>query len=162
MSFYSNTTHGSNIVIGGRTQTKSQASSNKSVNKAIRSGGASGITTESRYGGGGNTQKKTDRNCLALDNDTDTLKHKKVSLDVGKLIQRARNDKGWTQKELATRISEKPQVINQYESGKAIPSTQVINKIQRALNLYIVGKKQGQPMNIAKAKKEAEEKAAKG
>lgn len=30
-------------------------------------------------------------------------------------------------------INEKPQVINEYESGKAIPNNQIIMKIERAL-----------------------------
>ena len=38
-----------------------------------------------------------------------------------------------TQKELATKINEKPQVIGEYESGKAVPNGQIIVKIERAL-----------------------------
>ena len=32
---------------------------------------------------------------------------------------------GYTQKELATKINEKPQIINEYEQGKGIPNQQV-------------------------------------
>jgi transcriptional regulator with XRE-family HTH domain len=38
-----------------------------------------------------------------------------------------------TQKALATLMNEKPQVIAEYESGKAIPNPQLIAKIERAL-----------------------------
>jgi len=38
-----------------------------------------------------------------------------------------------TQKDLATKINEKPQVVGEYESGKAVPNPQIIGKIERAL-----------------------------
>lgn len=40
-------------------------------------------------------------------------------------LQQARTQKGMTQKDLATRICEKPSVIADYESGRAIPNPQV-------------------------------------
>ena len=63
--------------------------------------------------------------------------NKKVSLE----IQRARQAKGWTQKELAQRISEKPQVISDYEAGRAQPSQQVLTKLERALGVKLRGLK---------------------
>jgi len=45
----------------------------------------------------------------------------------------ARTAKKMTQKDLATKINEKPQVIGEYENGKAIPNGQIIVKIERAL-----------------------------
>ena len=38
-----------------------------------------------------------------------------------------------TQKEVATAINEKPQVVAEYESGKAIPNPQIISKLERHL-----------------------------
>jgi ribosome-binding protein aMBF1 (putative translation factor) len=38
-----------------------------------------------------------------------------------------------TQKDLGTAINEKPQIVAEYESGKAIPNPQIIAKIERAL-----------------------------
>ena len=61
-------------------------------------------------------------NTTKLANETEELKHDKVSMDVGRLIQKGRQAKGWSQKELATKICEKPQVINEYESSKAVPN----------------------------------------
>ena len=46
---------------------------------------------------------------------------------------KARNAKGLTQKQLAQQLNMQPQVINEYESGKAIPNNAVIAKIERAL-----------------------------
>ena len=37
-----------------------------------------------------------------------------------------------TQKELATAINEKPQIVGEYESGKAVPNPQIISKLERA------------------------------
>ena len=60
-----------------------------------------------------------------LDRETEELKHKSVDKNVGKLIAQGRAAKGYTQKELATKINEKPQIINEYEQGKGIPNQQV-------------------------------------
>lgn len=38
-------------------------------------------------------------------------------------------------------INEKPQVIQEYESGKAIPNQQIIGKLERALGTKLRGKK---------------------
>ena len=67
----------------------------------------------------------TTKNTLKLDLETEELSHSTVSLSVGRLIQKGRQQKGLTQKELATKINEKPQVVNEYEAGKAIPNNQV-------------------------------------
>lgn len=69
-----------------------------------------------------------------------------MSLDVCKIIQQARQAKGLSQKELATKINEKQQVVNEYESGKAIPNNQVMGKLERALGIKLRGKDKGQPL----------------
>lgn len=51
---------------------------------------------------GQNKQHAGDKNTAKLDRETEELHHDTVSLDVGRLIQQARQAKGWTQKELAT------------------------------------------------------------
>jgi putative transcription factor len=65
--------------------------------------------------------------------ETDELKHNKVDKTLSNAIQQARMAKKMTQKDLATAINEKAQVIAEYESGKAIPNGQIIVKIERAL-----------------------------
>ena len=42
-------------------------------------------------------------------------------------------------------INEKPQVINQYESGKAIPNGAIINKMNRALGCQLPSAKGKKP-----------------
>jgi putative transcription factor len=87
-------------------------------------------------------------NTAKLDQETEELHHNTVGLDVGKLMQQGRQQKGLTQKDLATKICEKIQVVNEYESGKAIPNQQVLGKIERALGMKLRGKDKGQPLTF--------------
>ena len=64
---------------------------------------------------------------------TDELKHATVSKDLRLAIQKGRTAKGLTQKQLATQLNMQPAVINEYESGKAVPNNAVIAKIEKAL-----------------------------
>ena len=71
----------------------------------------------------------------------------KVSMAVGQLIQKGRQAKGWSQKELATKICEKPQIVNEYESSKAVnPNQAILGKIERALEIKLRGKDKGAPL----------------
>merc|ERR1711934_62458 len=149
----SNTTADSVTYLSKRPQTKKQATSAGAVNAAMRAGTAVATKT---YNGGGNTQRAGDRNAAKLDAETEDFTIKKVSKSMGKWIAQGRQAKGMKQKDLATKINEKPQVINEYESGKAIPNSQIINKIQKALGIYISGKNQGQPFGFGGKKKTSE------
>ena len=64
-------------------------------------------------------------------------------MSLGKLIQKGRQDKGMTQKELATKICEKPQIVNEYEQGKGIPNNQIMIKIEKAIGIKLRGKDKG-------------------
>jgi len=77
--------------------------------------------------------------------ESDEMKHSKVDKSLSKAIQQARMAKKMTQKDLATAINEKPQVIGEYENGKAIPNGQIISKIERKLGCKLPrpGKKSG-------------------
>ena len=68
-----------------------------------------------------------------LEEATDVGTIAKVDKALSKAIQQARTAKKMSQKELATAINEKPQVLAQYESGKAIPNPQIISKLERKL-----------------------------
>lgn len=123
---------------------KSALKSEQAINRARREGAA--IDTQQKWGGGQNKQHVTTKNTAKLDRETEQLKHDKVSLDLGKLIQQGRQAKGWSQKDLATRCNEKPQVINDYEAGRGIPNQAVIGKIEKALGVKLRGKEQGHQM----------------
>mmetsp|Transcript_6143 Transcript_6143/g.12855 ORF Transcript_6143/g.12855 Transcript_6143/m.12855 type:complete len:178 (-) Transcript_6143:491-1024(-) len=92
------------------------------------------LTTELKFGAGGNKSAHSGAgvNAKKLE-ESDELKHATVDKSLSKAIMQARTAKKLTQKDLATAINEKPQVIAQYESGKAIPNPQVISKIERKL-----------------------------
>jgi putative transcription factor len=88
--------------------------------------------------------------------ESEELKHAKVDKDLSKAIMQARMAKKMTQKDLATKINEKPQVVGEYESGKAIPNGQIIVKMERVL-----GVKLPRPGKKPAAKASAAEGAAK-
>ena len=65
----------------------------------------------------------------------DTFKNKKVDKNFSVKIKNARNSKKMTQKELAQKINVKPAVINDHESGRAIPNPKILNNIKRILGI---------------------------
>lgn len=82
----------------------------------------------------------TDHQRIAkLDREDDVAPPPKVSATVGKIIGQARQAKGMTQKDLAVKINEKPSVIQDYESSKAIPSPQILAKMERNLGVKLRG-----------------------
>lgn len=83
---------------------------------------------------------------LRLDNETEELHHERVPLSVGRAIQQGRQAKEMTQKDLATKICEKPAIIAEYESGKAVPNPQILSKMERALGIKLRGKDIGKPL----------------
>lgn len=48
-------------------------------------------------------------------------------------------DKGFTQKDVAQKINEKPSVLQDYEAGKAIPNPQILGKLERVLGVKLRG-----------------------
>ncbi len=70
----------------------------------------------------------------------------RVSLSVGRAIQQGRMAKGLTQKDLATKINEKPTVINEFESSRALPNPQILGKMERVLGVKLRGKDIGSPL----------------
>lgn len=83
----------------------------------------------------------TSLNTKKLDDDTENLSHDRVPTELKKAIMQARGEKKLTQSQLAHLINEKPQVIQEYESGKAIPNQQILSKLERALGAKLRGKK---------------------
>uniref|UniRef100_T1J792 HTH cro/C1-type domain-containing protein n=1 Tax=Strigamia maritima TaxID=126957 RepID=T1J792_STRMM len=124
----------------------SQMRSQQAINAAQRQGVA--IETTKKFNAATNKQHHTTLNTAKLDRETEELHHDKVTLEVGKMIQQARQAKGWTQKDLATRVNEKPQVINDYEAGRAIPNQQILSKLERTLGMKLRGKEKGNQVNI--------------
>jgi len=80
------------------------------------------------------------RNALKLENETEELTHKTVNTEVKKAIMQGRLAKKLTQAQLAQQINERPQIIQEYESGKAIPNQQILGKLERFLGVKLRGK----------------------
>ena len=72
-----------------------------------------------------------------LEESTEEFKHATIDKTLSKAIATARLAKKMTQKDLATAINERAQVIQEYESGKAIPNSQILNKLDRALGIHL-------------------------
>jgi len=106
------------------------------------------LKTEKRHAAGGNASAHSGGtiNARKLE-ESDETKHAKVDKSLSKALMQARMAKKMTQKELATAINEKPQVIGEYESGKAIPNAQIISKMERKLGCKLPrpGKKPAGP-----------------
>lgn len=71
-------------------------------------------------------------NVRKLDSNTgEETKHKHVQNTFCRALQQARLERKMTQKQLAALINEKPQVINEYESGKAVVNPHIVQKLHR-------------------------------
>ena len=103
----------------------------KAVAAALRAGAA--VSTMRKDSGAG-------RNALKVELDDENLTHKTVSVDVKKAILQGRLAKKLTQAQLAQQINEKPQIVQEYESGKAIPNQQILGKLERVLGVKLRGK----------------------
>nr|CAG4641347.1 EOG090X0ILG [Eulimnadia texana] len=119
------------VVIKKKIPKGTSSKSEAVVNAARRQGVA--VESQLKYGAAKNKHPVTTLNTAKLDQETEELKHDKISLDVGKLIMKGRQDKGLTQKDLATKINEKPQVINDYENGRGFPTRQFLAKLRGVL-----------------------------
>ena len=74
----------------------------------------------------------------AIDSETNELSHNKVGICIGKQIERARNAAGFkTRADLAFRINESVKTITEYETGKAIPDSKVLQKLRNTLKVQI-------------------------
>lgn len=134
-------------VVLRRAKTKAaDLKSTKAVNQALRTGAP--VETVRKAAAG--TNKKASAAAVAaparkLDEMTEPAGLERVGGDVRAAIQKARVAKGWSQAELAKRVNERAQVVQEYESGKAVPVQAVLAKMERALEVKLRGKAVGAP-----------------
>ena len=62
---------------------------------------------------------------------------KELASDFSRLVSVARNKRGWDKRELARKMAEKVNVINNVESGKR-PTDAVIRKLERTLDITLM------------------------
>ncbi|CAI2727228.1 unnamed protein product [Schistosoma spindalis] len=122
--------------------------SNSSFSAAQRRGDH--IETHKRWAAGQNKQRTIEKNTAKLEEDTEDLRNDLVDMDVAKIIMQARQEKNLTQKDLATKINEKQQVISEYEQGRAVKNQAIISKLERALGVKLRGKDKGKPLGSSK------------
>ncbi|KAK6462811.1 multi protein bridging factor 1-domain-containing protein [Scheffersomyces coipomensis] len=135
---------GSKARIGGGGPRETVAKTSSQLNAARRAGAV--IGTEKKYGSTNTRSNPEGQRLTKLDDIDDVVAVKKVDASVGKAIQQARQEKKFTQKDLATKVNEKPNVINDYEAGRAVPSQQLLAKLERALGVKLRGKNIGEPL----------------
>ncbi|KAK8939918.1 Multiprotein-bridging factor 1b [Platanthera guangdongensis] len=129
------------VIIRKKAPNASAKKDEKAVNAARRSGAEIETLKKSNAGTNKAASSGTTLNTRKLDEETENLSHEKVPAELKKNIMQARMDKKLTQSQLAQLINEKPQVIQEYESGKAIPNQQIVGKLERVLGVKLRGKK---------------------
>lgn len=144
-----------NVTVIGKSRAPSArvnvARTNGAINAARRSGNV--LSVDKKYGAGGNKASSPEGQKLAkVDRDNEVAPPSKIDMGVGRAIQKGRQDKGLTQKELASKVNEKPNVINDYEAGRAVPNQVLLGKIERAVGVKLRGKDIGSPLGGPKKK----------
>ena len=94
---------------------------------------------KSKDGGSSNTVKYSDEahRLRKIENNDEVQPIAKVSHNLKLEIQKARTAKKLSQKQLANLINQQESVVKDYESGKAIPDNNVINKLSKALGVKL-------------------------
>eukprot|EP00300_Choanocystis_sp_HF-7_P036479 c5232_g1_i1.p2 GENE.c5232_g1_i1~~c5232_g1_i1.p2 ORF type:complete len:159 (-),score=40.58 c5232_g1_i1:141-566(-) len=88
---------------------------------------------------GGSNTTATGADVRKVDEAEDAHAIARVDVSIARKIQQARAAKGLTQKQLATSINEKANVVNDYESGRAVPNATILGKLERALGVQLRG-----------------------
>ncbi|KAF9642659.1 ylMBF1 [Thelephora ganbajun] len=109
------------------------------VNEARRTGDVVG--TYRKFSGGTNKahQSPDHQKIAKIDRENEIAPPPKVSASVGKVMQQARMEKGLSRKDCAQKINEKPSVLQNYETGKAVPNAQILSKLERVLGVKLRG-----------------------
>ncbi|XP_048423672.1 multiprotein-bridging factor 1c-like [Pyrus x bretschneideri] len=110
----------------------------KAVNQAIRSGAP--VQTIKKFDAGSNKKTAPVVSVKKLEEAAEPAALDRVSTEVRLAIQKARLEKKMSQAELAKRINERPQVVQEYENGKAVPNQAVLAKMERVLEKKLRGK----------------------
>ncbi|KAG6832726.1 hypothetical protein H0H92_012298 [Tricholoma furcatifolium] len=93
----------------------------------------------------------TDHQRIAkLDRENEVAPPAKISASVGRAIQDGRMALKLSQKDIAQKVNEKPSIIQDYESGKAVPNPQVLGKLERALGVKLRGSDIGKKLETVK------------
>ncbi|CAI9100303.1 OLC1v1037276C1 [Oldenlandia corymbosa var. corymbosa] len=112
----------------------------KAVNQALRSGAQ--VQTIKKFDAGSNKKAPpTAVNARKLEEAEEPAALDRVSTEVRQAIQKARIEKKLSQADLAKQINERPQVVQEYENGKAVPNQAVLAKMEKVLGVKLRGLK---------------------
>ncbi|CAE6415164.1 Multiprotein-bridging factor 1 OS=Saccharomyces cerevisiae (strain ATCC 204508 / S288c) GN=MBF1 PE=1 SV=2 [Rhizoctonia solani AG-1 IB] len=126
------------VVIGNKGRAPKVTKGNTEINAARRAGAV--VSTDKKTTGGNKGHVGPDHQRIAkLDRENDVAPPSKIAPSVGKAMQTARMDLKLSQKDVAAKINEKQSVLQDYESGKAIPNPQILGKLERALGVKLRG-----------------------
>ncbi|KAI5811653.1 multi protein bridging factor 1-domain-containing protein [Peziza echinospora] len=116
------------------------------INAARRAGTL--VSTDKKYATGNQKSDPNGQRLTKIDRENEVAPPAKIDASVGKAMAKARSEMTptMTQKDLATKVNEKPSVINDYESGRAVPDQKVLSKLERALGVKLRGKEIGAPL----------------
>jgi len=129
----------SKVVIGHKVKAPKVTRNTSDLNAARRVGAVVG-TDKKVTAGLNKAHQGTDHQRIAkLDRENEVAPPPKISPSVGKAMQTARLEKGLSQKDVAQKINEKPSVLQDYESSKAIPNPQILAKLERVLGVKLRG-----------------------
>jgi len=135
----------SKTVIGFKAKAPKVTRGSSELNAARRSGAI--VVTEKKEAHRGGTDHQR---IAKLDRENEVAPPAKIAPSVGRAIQAARLDLEFSQKDLAQRVNEKPSVIQDYESGKAIPNPQILGKLERILHVKLRGSDIGKKLEQTK------------
>ncbi|CAA7270171.1 unnamed protein product [Cyclocybe aegerita] len=147
------------LVIGYKRQVAKVAKKDSDINgtsctlhsaSARRSGAV--VATDKKITAGGNkAHQGTDHQRIAkLDRENEVAPPAKIAPSVGRAMQTARLELKLSQKDVAQKINEKPSVIQDYESSKAIPNPQILGKLERILGVKLRGSDIGKRLETKK------------
>jgi len=136
----------SKTVIGSKGPRAKVTKTESALNAARRSGAVVG-TDKKITGGANKAHAGTDHQRIAkLDRENEVAPPSKILPSVGKAMQTARQEKQLSQKDVAQKINEKPSVLQDYESGKAVPNPQILGKLERVLGVKLRGSNIGKKL----------------
>ncbi|KAG8934662.1 multiprotein-bridging factor 1 [Tulasnella sp. 419] len=141
----------SKLVIGSKAKAAKVTKSQSEINAARRAGAV--VATEKKTSTSGNKahQGPDHQKIAKLDRENEVAPPPKIAPSVGKAISQARLELQLSQKDAAARINEKASILQDYESGKAIPNAQVLAKLERVLGVKLRGNNIGEKLATKKA-----------
>ncbi|KAF9557665.1 MBF1-domain-containing protein [Agrocybe pediades] len=145
------------VIIGSKRQVAKVTKKDSDLNgmtcflfPARRTGAV--VATDKKVTAGVNkAHQGTDHQRIAkLDRENEVAPPPKIAPSVGRAMQAARLELKLSQKDVAQKVNEKPSVIQDYESSKAIPNPQILGKLERVLGVKLRGSDIGKKLDAPK------------